>query len=288
MKCHICPAETVGRHKYCPVCAKLVQHSLDSRARVETLKRVLREDGFHCEYSGALLNVKDPADPFYIHFDHKLPGVPDFLAAAAAVVNESKANLTWLEFPYVVREMVNHWDTGEPFRKDVVSFIRWARGKTLVPVTNARLVDMAVGPRLLDAGLRLPKGSDRVCWICERYAVTGQMKYCPRCKKLVNRHCDAWSVLAPALKGAYIPELDTFMDYHLGVPLELYDLWSPFYLCYDHPIPGKKGKVVVTSMLANVMKANTDEEEWHAYFRMLDVAMQGGKFEQEKLEFKYW
>jgi hypothetical protein len=147
---------------------------------------------------------------------------------------------------------------------------------------------MAVGPRLLDAGLRLPKSSDRVCWICQKYAVSGQMRYCPRCKRLLNRHCDSWTVLAPALKGAYIPDLDTFLDYHLGIPLELHDFWSPFYLSYDHPVPGLKGNVVVTSILANVMKADTDVEEWHAYFRMLDRAMQGGKFKQEKLRFKYW
>jgi len=32
----------------------------------------------------------------------------------------------------------------------------------------------------------------------------------------------------------------------------------------------------------------TDEEERHAYSRMLDGAMQGGKFETEKLKFKYY
>jgi len=53
-------------------------------------------------------------------------------------------------------------------------------------------------------------------------------------------------------------------------------------------VPGQKGKVVVTSMLGNAMKADTDVPEWHAYFRMLDCAMQGGRFEQEKLKFKYW
>jgi len=46
--------------------------------------------------------------------------------------------------------------------------------------------------------------------------------------------------------------------------------------------------LVVSSALANRMKTDTDLEEWHAYFRMLDVAMRGGTFEREKLEFKYW
>lgn len=288
-KCDICPNKVVGKHKFCTDCDDLVQHFLDSVERVEVLKRIRRPDGFYCEYSGAKLNIKDPSNPFYVHFDHKLPGVPNFLAGCGAIINQSKANLTWLEFPYVVREIVSHWDTGEPFDRNVVSFMRWARGKMLVPVTNARLVDMAVGPRLLDAGLRLPKGSDRVCWICRKYAVTGQMKYCPRCKRLLNRSTgESWAVMAPALRGAYMPEQDTFLDCYLGIPLELYDFWSPFYLSYDHPVPGKKGDVVVTSMLANVMKADTDVPEWHAYFRMLDCAMQGGRFEQEKLEFKHW
>lgn len=287
-KCDICPNAVLGNHKYCPDCAHNVQFYYDSVERVEVLKRIRRADGFFCEYSGARLNMKDETDPFHVQFDHKLPGVPKFLAGCGAIINQSKSETTWLEFPYVVHETVNHWDNGEPFNKNVVPFIRWGRGKTLLPATNARLVDMAVGPRLLDAGLRLPKSTDRVCWICKKYAVWDQMRYCRRCRRLLNRKCDSKPVLAPALKGAYIPELDTFLDYHLGVPLELYDFWSPFYLSFDHPVPGMKGKVVVTSMLANLMKADTDEQEWHAYFRMLDCAMQGGKFEQEKLEFKYW
>ena len=288
MKCDICPNAVLGNHKYCTACGNLVQNFLDSVERVTVLKRIRRADGFYCEYSGAKLTLKDLSSPFRLQFDHPIPGNPDYLIGTGAIVNQAKCEMTWLEFPHVTHEFVRHLDTGEPFRKNVVPFSHWGFGQMPVKPTNQRLVEMAAGARLLDEKLRLPTGVDRVCWICEKYAVFGQMRYCPRCKRLLNRHCDSWTILAPALKAAYIPDLDTFLDYHLGVPLELYNFWDPFYLSYDHPVPGLKGNVVVTSVLGNSMKADTDVPEFHAFFRMLDYAMHGGKFEQEQLEFKYF
>jgi hypothetical protein len=287
-KCDICPNQVVGNHKYCPTCANFVQYVLNGSLHAEVLRRIQREDGFHCEYSDARLNLKNTSDPFYLQFDHPVPVESKYLKGSAAIVNQAKVDMTWLEFPVVSHEFVNCLDTGEPFNKKVVPFSHWGKGQMLVKPTNTRLVEMAGGARLLDARLRLPKSYDRVCWICQKYAVTGQMRYCPRCKRLLNRRCDSWTVLAPALKAAYIPNLDTFLDFHFGVPLELYNFWDPFYLSFDHPVPGLKGKVVVTSVLGNMMKADMDVEEFHAFFRMLDCHFLGGKFEQDKLEFKYF
>lgn len=95
-------------------------------------------------------------------------------------------------------------------------------------------------------------------------------------------------VMAAALKKAYDSVLDAFIDYHLGEVLELSNFMSPFYLVFDHLVPGMKGNLVATSVLANEMKNATDEQEWHAYFRKLDAAMQVGVFEKDKLEFKHW
>jgi hypothetical protein len=44
----------------------------------------------------------------------------------------------------------------------------------------------------------------------------------------------------------------------------------------------------VSSALANALKTDLDEVEFHAFMRMLDGAMHGGKFDRSKLEFKYW
>ena len=286
--CAICPVATLGMRKYCTSCSHFVQHVIESAARVVALKRARRQDGFHCEYSGALLNTTDPSDPFYLHFDHRVPGVKNDLAAAAAIVNESKVKLTYLEFPLVVHEAVNHWDTGAPFRRDVVPYSAWLNGGSPVHPTNDRLVMMAVGPRLLDAGLLVPAGKGMACGVCERYAPVKNGFYCPRCGSLLFGRVEPYRVLVAALKKAYDYELDAFICYHLGVPLEVYNWQSPYYICYDHLVPKMKGNIVVSSVLANMMKTDTDEQEWHAYFRMLDVAMQGGKFEQEKLEFKYY
>ena len=289
MPCDICSAATKAGFKYCPVCGALFLHTKEEAAKVLALKRARREDGFHCEYSGALLNVTDLDDPLYLNFDHRTPGVLNDLAVSGAIINFSKGNLTYLEFPLVVHETVRHWDTGDPFNKDVVPYSAWLAGRPLVKATNARMVDMALLPRLVDAGLLLPAGNRRVCRICEKYAVTYLQKYCPRCRRLLNRSNDeTWAVMAAALKRAYLPELDGFICYHLGVVLDTFNWMSPFYLCFDHLVPDEIGNIVVSSVLANRLKTATDEPEWHRYFRNLDRAMRGGDFEQETLEFKYW
>lgn len=286
--CPICFNPSMTRSIYCQVCANLVLHQREGRARVACLKRARRPDGFHCEYCGALLNLTDPNDPFYPNFDHRTPGILNDLNVCAAIINVSKSNLTWLEFPIVVHATVDWWDRGVPFRKDVVSFSAW-NATSVIKATNTRLVDMALQPRVLDAGVRLTFGPGKLCWVCERYPVLGAGKYCARCLRLVKRTTGASQFeQAAALKMAYSWEHDTFICYHLGVPLDLFDWTSPFYLWYDHLVPRKNGTLVVSSALANRMKTDTDLDEWHAYFRMLDVAMRGGTFEREKLQFKYW
>ena len=307
--CPICFAPSKPHSIYCPVCYQIVNNKHDQMARVAGMIRNRRADGIHCEYSGALLNLTDPGDPFYIVFDHRIPGNKGDLAATACVVNESKSAMTYLEFPVVVHGTVRHWDTGEPFRKDIVPFAYWGRRKHALRATNARLVNMALGPRLLDAGLPrtglhgtapfvpglrsaglLREATGRnLCPICERYATMGRHKYCPRCGKIVRGTPGASiGALEAAMHKAYDHDLDAFIDYHLGVVLDLYDWTSPFYPCFDHLTPGKRDDVVLTSNLANTMKKDTDEEEFHAYFRMLDGAMQGGTFDKDKLQFKYW
>lgn len=127
MTCAICGAPTKKRFEYCPVCLHFIQHRKDRWARIAALKQARRLDGFHCEYSGELLNVTDPSDPFHLEFDHKIPG-EDELATSAAIVTDSKVEMIYLELPVVVHETVSHWDTGVPFKKDIVLFSAW-RGK---------------------------------------------------------------------------------------------------------------------------------------------------------------
>jgi hypothetical protein len=109
----------------------------------------------------------------------------------------------------------------------------------VIKATNARLVEMAMPPRVLDADVRLTFGPGKLCWVCEKYPVVGHPMYCPLCLRLVKRTTGA-------------------SEYEQA------------------------------AALANRMKTDTDEQEWHAYYRMLDIAMRGGVFEREKLTFKYW
>ena len=74
----------------------------------------------------------------------------------------------------------------------------------------------------------------------------------------------------------------------LGVEPDLFDWQSPYYLWFDHLTPGKKGEIVVSSRLANENKTDLDEEEYHAFFRELDRAFQGGTFDRVAFTTKYW
>jgi hypothetical protein len=235
--CPICQAPSRASFGYCPVCSKFCLNQAEGRARAASLKRARRDDGFHCEYSGALLNISDPSDPLYLNFDHKVPGVLNDLLVTGAVMNDSKAGLTWLEYPLVVSEFVRHLDTGEPFDRDVVPYAAWGRGKQIVRATNARLVDQALMPRFLDANLRYPAVNERPCRICERYAVPATKKYCPRCEPIVERgNGETRPVKVAALKKAYDWDLDAFMCRWTCSAGRARSIWSTTTWC-----PGRKG-----------------------------------------------
>jgi hypothetical protein len=307
MKCSICPNKARERSRYCALCADHVMSVPEGRARVAALKRARRPDGFHCEYSGALLSLTDTSDPFYLHFDHRTPGVKNDLAATGALINQSKTNLTWQEFPAVVREAVTHWDTGAPFRRDVVPFAAWLAGKQAIRPTNELLVEQAMAPQLLTAAyripgrsggrafpnvqlsFRLPKGSERMCRLCEKYAIPPRYEYCPRCQPLFRRRLGEKSQSKfSALKASFVWERDVFTCHHLGVELDLFDWTSPYYMWFDHLTPRKKGDLVVSSRLANETKKDLDEQEYRAFFRELDKAFRGGTFDRNAFTTKYW
>ena len=308
MKCDICPSQARERSRYCALCADHVMSVPEGRARVAALKRARRPDGFHCEYSGALLDLEDSSDPFYLHFDHRTPGVRNDLAATGAIINQSKTNLTWQEYPAVVHASVLHWDSGTPFPKDIVPFAAWLAGKRTVRATNALLVEQAMAPQLLTAAyrlpvlgrkvgegadlqlsFRLPKGSERMCRLCERYAILPRYKYCPRCEPLVERrNGETRAAKFDALRDSFVWDRDVFLCHHLGVELDLFDYQSPYYGWFDHLTPGKRGDLVFSSRLANENKTDLDEQEYRAFFRELDRAFRGGTFDRNAFTTKYW
>ena len=309
MKCKYCDNERMAKSVYCPVCANLVEHQREGRARGVALMNAKGEGGFYCGYSHVRMDLKDPSSPYYINFDHREPGVLNDLVACIAVVNFSKANMTSDEFPHVVHETVHHWDTGEPFDRDIVPFRCWQKGTKAdvkagrwsppvqafrVPPLQVRKIDgelLALDgfARNVAATIMKALGAPaRSCKVCKKPVGPYKM-FCPRCLRLVHRASPTSKLLqAQALVEAFEPVHDGFRCHHCGVLLELEDWTSPWYLWYDHPIPRDESRVVASSALMNRMKTDTDEEEFHVYMQELDKAMHGGTFDTSALKFRYW
>ena len=108
MKCDICPSQARERSKYCALCADHVMSVPEGRARVAALKRARRQNGFHCEYSGALLSLTeqlgvgpdrfDYRSPYYLRFDHLTPGKKGEIALSSRLANENKTDLDGEEY----------------------------------------------------------------------------------------------------------------------------------------------------------------------------------------------
>ena len=90
--------------------------------------------------------------------------------------------------------------------------------------------------------LRTP-AKPRFCYICCD-AVPPRRKYCARCYEYLDMQIETMARVL-AMQAAWDPIAKGFRCYYTGVLLELYDLSSPWYITFDHRIPGKKGDLVV-------------------------------------------
>ena len=108
MKCDICPSQARERSRYCALCADHVMSVPEGRARVAALKRARRQNGFHCECSGALLSLTDQLgveldlfdwqSPYYLWSDHLTPGKKGEIAVSSRLANENKTDLDEEEY----------------------------------------------------------------------------------------------------------------------------------------------------------------------------------------------
>jgi len=82
-------------------------------------------DTFLCHYTGLPVDLKDPGSPWYLNYDHVIPGDENRLVVAANFVNVMKSELSEDEFRAVIIELAHHFDTGEPFDMGVCAFKYW-------------------------------------------------------------------------------------------------------------------------------------------------------------------
>ena len=112
---------TVPGSTYCARCRKFVSGKYDHQARRQALKEAWNrgQDGFMCRYTGVKLEENDTKDPWYLSFDHRVPGKKGDLAVSARSVNTVKATLTARQFSKVMEAPARHLE-GKPFDKGIL------------------------------------------------------------------------------------------------------------------------------------------------------------------------
>jgi hypothetical protein len=125
--CVVCHGELFPRSMYCPRCRRFITVQRENAARRQALIDAFDKalNGFRCHYTGVLLDENDFNSPWYLTFDHRIPGKRGDLVVAAMWVNRMKTYLTETEFRAVLKELANHIRHGTPFDKTVVDARRF-------------------------------------------------------------------------------------------------------------------------------------------------------------------
>jgi len=277
--CQVCDKPPITpRHRYCARCYKWCSVRKEIRARVKTLRERLDRaaDRFTCSYCGIVLNETDNKRPDFLCFDHRMPGKRNDLAVCAEFINLMKSDMTWKEFPVAVIMLAHLFLYGTPFDKKAVKFVCWNRSRKPRPKAP---------PLKMPPPLRAWHADE--CPICGKPPVPHTL-YCARCHTFADAP-DFSMVKLLALKEAYDPATDSILCHYTRVLVDIKDPASPWYLNYDHVIPGDESRLVVAANFVNVMKTQLSEDEFRAIIIELARHFETGEpFDLGVCEFKYW
>jgi hypothetical protein len=233
-------------------------------------------DGFRCHWCGVLLEEEDYDDPFHLCFDHLIPEKTSELVVSSQLFNRMKDQLAPEEFPLAFRELAAH-RAGRSFDRDLLKFRYWSR-RVPSPPEEGRHPHRGA----------LTLVSVEECVICGGEPVPWSY-YCPRCRRLVLMHSIAQRHYARAMKEAWSGEEEGFVCNYTGVRLDDDDPGSPWYLSFDHGVPGDVRTLVVAAWWVNAMKnALSEEEFWKVVEEYDRYLREGGEFDRDVVGFSYW
>ena len=247
--------------KYCPDCLPIAKrlHSEHFHAKARrSFWAYLRRHGRRCSFSGILLEIDDATSPWYLVFSRLNPKDKNKIVPAAALFNEMRSRLTKKEFRYYVLALDDHRQKHLKVKK--IPLVHWQ--------------------------VRLSTG-ELVCAGCGRAAALKGRKFCANCVRTafrmkhdrLFRECinDIW---------AYVRKYG-YVCYYTGMPLDLDDPKSPWYLVFDHWMPRDPRKMVITSSLLNEMKSDlTEGEFWYFINQLASFYREGSVVRKRKLA--YW
>ena len=129
-KCCMCGKSVFSvKSIYCRDCSHFSARMSDERfspeIRESLWSHVRKNRGFYCYYTGMKLNVFDKSDPYFLEFDHLIPGDPRKIVMTSAWFNELKGDLTFKELKGSVVQLYNYWFKGIKIKKK--KFRYWFR-----------------------------------------------------------------------------------------------------------------------------------------------------------------
>jgi len=261
-KCRGCGKKIPLWHvKYCLNCAKLLVRLRNNDISAKYRKAVwayLRKYGFRCYYTGMLLEIDDNTSPWYLVFGRRVPGDDSTIIITSALLNEMKSQLTEKQFWFYVLALDNYRRKHLEVKK--------------IPLVNWRLY---------------PSIDNNVCTGCGRAMALKGREFCASCARLEYRMEKA-RFPREAIQGVwdYLHKYG-FVCYYTGMPLDLDDPKSPWYLVFDHWMPRDPRKIVITSTLVNVMKSDLTEEEFWYFIRQFANYRRYGKAVRKR-KLAYW
>jgi hypothetical protein len=235
-------------------------------------------DAFLCYYTGIKLDLTGPFGPFYLTFDHAIPGDNTRFVVCARFINEMKSQMSETEFRTNIRLLARHFRTGEPIDQSLFK-LEYFRRK---PKARER------APAL--PGLRLPPTGyfPEKCEICDKKPMKRGF-YCARCHGIMTDESYYLDAKVQALKSAYDKRADGFRCHYTGFILDLEEAASPWHLAFDHSLPGQPGKYSVTCQIINQMKSQLSEEEFKKVVLELARHFETGKpYDRDIIKFEYW
>jgi len=273
--CYICCGPALPRCKYCKTCRRLVWH-YDKLAKAKALKAAWDPiaKGFRCYYTGVLLELKDLSSPWYITFDHRIPGKKGDLVVCAAWVNVMKNQLSEEEFRAVIIEFARCKQAGEPFNMAVAEFKYW-RGPPAEKLYR------------LPTSIYRSYPKEGICCVC---AVKSKpySRFCHSCLfMLMGGHMVKYRLTT--LQNSWDPVRKCFICYLTGLKLDLVDRTNPLYRSFEHRIPGRPETQKMAAFFANVVKSALSEDEFWLVVKELAHRFQtGDAFNKDIVKFAYW
>ena len=262
--CSICFTPVGPRRFLCPRCKLALGNRFHHKLLVPALRDALDRsiNRFRCRYSGAILEqTGDPYNPWYLTADHVVPG-EEAIVISSFLINDMKSDLTGDEFITIVPALDDTLLGIAPFNRNIIAFRTWNR---VAPTIGA--------PRRL-APWEMARAPAIACVICGRPPFPRSI-YCQTCRGIIYQR---WEIAAraAALKKSWNQQLQAYTCYYTGAILDVLDPKSPWFIVFDHLIPGQKGNVVACAAWVNAAKTYLTETEFRAVIRSLSEHIRHG------------